>query len=85
MVRGRVQGVGFRYFVMRHARELGVRGTARNQADGTVDAVLQADDPRVLDAMIDRLRQGPRSARVDGVDVETVESSERFEDFEVTG
>jgi acylphosphatase len=85
VVRGRVQGVGFRWFVIRHARELAVRGTVRNRADGTVDAVLQAEDPRALEAMIDRLRQGPRSARVEAVDVERVETTERFTDFEVTG
>ena len=40
VVRGRVQGVGFRWFVTRNAEELGVRGTVRNRADGAVEMVL---------------------------------------------
>lgn len=85
IVRGSVQGVGFRYFVLRHARELGVRGTVRNRADGAVEAVLQASEPGALEALIDRLRHGPRASRVDAVDVESLETTEPLEDFEITG
>lgn len=83
VVRGRVQGVAFRYFVVRHARELGVRGTVRNRADGAVEAVLQADTAVAIEALIERIRQGPRAARVEAVEVEPVGNEKRYDDFEV--
>lgn len=73
VIEGRVQGVGFRWFVVRNARDLGVRGTVRNRPDGAVEAVLQADEAAPVDTLIDRLRQGPPGARVASVDVEAVE------------
>jgi acylphosphatase len=83
VVRGRVQGVAFRYFVVRHARDLGVRGTVRNRADGAVEAVLQAEAPEAIAALIERIRQGPRAASVEAVEVESVEDEKRYDDFEV--
>ncbi len=70
IVRGRVQGVGFRWFVVRNARALGVRGSVRNRPDGSVEAILRAERPGDLEALIDRMREGPAAARVEGVDVE---------------
>ena len=67
VVRGRVQGVGYRYFVMREANALGVTGFARNLADGTVEVVAEAADD-VLDLFEDRLRQGPSFASVNALD-----------------
>jgi acylphosphatase len=67
LVRGRVQGVGYRYFVMREAAALGVTGFTRNLADGTVEVVAEAADD-VLDLFEDRLRQGPSFASVSAVD-----------------
>jgi acylphosphatase len=67
VVRGRVQGVGYRYFVMREASALGVTGFARNLPDGTVEVVAEAADD-VLDLFEDRLRQGPSFASVSALD-----------------
>ncbi len=68
IVRGRVQGVGFRYSTASCARELGVHGWVANQADGTVE--VEALGARsVLDAFLAYLREGPRAARVSAVDV----------------
>ena len=84
VVRGRVQGVGFRYYVVRNARELGVRGIVRNRSDGAVEAILQAPSAAPLDELVDRLRAGPRAARVDEVAVEPTDGeSEEYEGFEV--
>ncbi len=58
-VRGRVQGVGFRYFVERHAGELGVTGYARNLDDGRVE-VYAAGPRNAVDELARMLRQGPR-------------------------
>jgi len=67
VIRGRVQGVGYRYFVMREASALGVSGFARNLPDGSVEVVAEAADD-VLGRFEDRLRQGPSFATVSALD-----------------
>jgi len=67
IVRGRVQGVGFRWFVEREARMLGIDGWVRNNPDGSVE-VLAMGTRDQLSGLRSRLRQGPRAARVDGVE-----------------
>lgn len=67
IVRGRVQGVGFRWSTTRTASDLGVRGTVRNRADGTVE--VHAEGPEdALAELEDWLHEGPRSARVEAVE-----------------
>jgi acylphosphatase len=67
VVRGRVQGVGFRYYALRQASALGLSGWVRNLADGGVE--VQVEGPAVsVDVFLERMRQGPPGARVDGVD-----------------
>lgn len=68
VVRGRVQGVGFRAFVLRRATALGLRGWVRNEPDGTVTAVAEGSADQLQD-LIEACRQGPRSARVTGLEV----------------
>lgn len=65
-VRGRVQGVGFRWFVRSTARELGVLGWVRNVNDGSVEAMAAATDD-VLDRFEARLRSGPAGSEVESV------------------
>jgi acylphosphatase len=67
VVRGRVQGVGFRWFVEREAHALGVAGWVRNNADGSVEVMAQGTTLQ-LSALKSKLRQGPRAARVDNVE-----------------
>lgn len=67
VVRGQVQGVGFRWFVMREAERLGLGGFVRNLRDGTVEVVSQGPDA-ALDALEHHLQRGPSHARVDSVD-----------------
>jgi acylphosphatase len=67
LVRGRVQGVGFRWFVEREAHTLGVAGWVRNNADGSVEILAQGTREQ-LSALHSRLREGPRAARVDTVE-----------------
>jgi acylphosphatase len=65
-----VQGVGFRWFVARHARTLGLTGYARNLPNGSVEVV--ADGPEdALPALEELLRRGPASAQVDRVERST--------------
>lgn len=82
MIRGRVQGVGFRFFVTRNARALGVSGTVRNRADGAVEAILQAEAVESVEEMVDRVRRGPPPARVEEVDVEDLEAKP-YRGFEI--
>jgi acylphosphatase len=67
LVRGRVQGVGFRWFVQREAQTLGIGGWVRNDPQGAVE-VLATGSEEQLAALVARLRTGPRGARVDAVE-----------------
>jgi acylphosphatase len=67
LVRGRVQGVGFRWFVEREAHILGIAGWVRNNADSTVEVLAQGTRDQ-LSGLRSKLRQGPRAARVDDVE-----------------
>ncbi len=67
VVRGRVQGVGFRWFVEREAHMLGIAGWVRNNSDGSVE-VLGMGTRDQLSGLSSRLHQGPRAARVDDVE-----------------
>jgi acylphosphatase len=80
-VRGHVQGVFFRETTRRRAQARGVTGWVANQADGSVAAVLEGDDDAV-EAMVAFVREGPRGARVDWVDVEHQEP-EGLSGFEI--
>jgi acylphosphatase len=66
-VRGRVQGVGFRWFVRERARALGLTGWVRNRQDGTVE-VLAVGDNVALQQLRALLRSGPAGARVSDVE-----------------
>jgi acylphosphatase len=67
VVRGRVQGVGFRWFVEREAHVLGIAGWVRNNSDGSVEVLAQGTRDQ-LSGFRSRLREGPRAARVDAVE-----------------
>ena len=73
VVRGRVQGVGYRYFVLRQANALGLSGFASNQRDGSVEVVAEGKDAS-LGELESRLREGPAFATVDGVEREAIAS-----------
>lgn len=81
VVRGAVQGVGFRWWCAQAAASTGVSGWVRNRADGAVEAVVEGDGAQVA-AMLAHLADGPRHARVTGVEVQT-EPPEGLTGFEV--
>jgi acylphosphatase len=66
-VHGQVQGVGFRYFVLRHARRLGLSGFARNLADGSVEVYAEGDHSSLAE-LAGLLEKGPSGAHVLRVD-----------------
>jgi acylphosphatase len=75
LVQGRVQGVGFRWFVQREASELALRGWVRNTEDGHVE-VVAAGDAADLNELRASLKRGPRGSRVDGVIEHLLKESE---------
>jgi acylphosphatase len=68
IVRGRVQGVAFRAYTCDEAHRAGVAGWVRNRPDGSVEAAFEGD-PHAVDALLAFVRRGPRSARVDAVEI----------------
>lgn len=80
LIRGLVQGVGFRYAMAARARQLGITGWVRNRRDGHVEAMVGGDAGQV-DAILDWARVGPAGATVDELVVET--ASGEFSGFEV--
>lgn len=82
VVRGRVQGVGFRYFVIQKALSLGLRGYTRNTSDGSVEVLAQGPRP-ALENLLALLRRGPSAADVREVEVRWGEPSGYFSGFHV--
>jgi len=84
IVTGRVQRVGFRYFVEDAARREGIQGYVRNRHDGSVEVAAEGDTD-AMQRFEMAVRRGPAGARVDDVDTIDVEPSGSFAGFRVTG
>jgi len=84
VVRGRVQGVGFRWFVEREAHILGIAGWVRNNHDGSVEVLAQGSHNQ-LSGLRARLREGPRAARVDGVEESETRPMAALSSFRIEG
>jgi acylphosphatase len=69
LIRGQVQGVGFRYWTRGQAQRLGLAGWVRNRSDGAVEAEVEGD-PAVVSELLDALGRGPAGAMVSDIDVE---------------
>ncbi|MFY9824997.1 MAG: acylphosphatase [Thermoanaerobaculia bacterium] len=81
-VSGRVQGVGFRWFVRREAQELGVTGRVRNLPDGRVEVAV-AGEPEALSDLRERLRAGPPGARVTRLEEEKMSAVPDWDGFTI--
>ena len=84
LVRGRVQGVGFRWFVEREAHILQIAGWVRNNPDSTVEVFAQGTREQ-LAGLHHRLREGPRAARVDEVEVKDADPIPGLTSFQIQG
>ncbi len=83
VVHGRVQGVNFRYHARSAARKMGARGWVRNRSDGAVEAVVEGP-PEVVQSLLSWFRKGSPFSRVDKIQVTEENSSEEFDDFDIT-
>ena len=79
-----VQGVGFRYFVERQAREAGLTGWVQNRPDGTVECLAEGDRAALL-RLLEDLQRGPGAAEVDSVEAAWGEPEHDFRAFGVRG
>jgi acylphosphatase len=84
VIRGWVQGVGYRYFTQRVAERLGVRGFVRNLPSGEVEVQAEADDA-TLQQFKQELRRGPRMAQVDDILESDIELSASYSSFSIRG
>ncbi len=82
LVSGRVQGVGFRWHVLREAQRLGVTGDVRNLPDGRVE-IRAKGMPRDLDLLLEAVRDGPALARIDEIVARDLDANLVFESFGV--
>lgn len=82
LIDGRVQGVAYRFFAEKHAARLGITGWVRNMEDGRVEVLAEgsAEDVAVF---LERLKEGPRLACVQGFDVRREPATGEFRDFRI--
>lgn len=81
-IRGRVQGVGFRWYVQRQASALKIDGWVRNCPDGSVKVWAEAP-PAVLEDFQILLQKGPAGSSVQNINVETFPRSSRYRGFDI--
>ena len=81
-VQGLVQGVGFRYFVYRHASKLGLTGWVRNLYNSEVEIEAEGDRS-LVEELIKEVKVGPRSAHVKDLKIEWQDFKNRFQAFEI--
>ena len=79
-VEGRVQGVGFRYFIMRNAENLGLSGYVRNMPDGSVEIDAEGSKDK-LDRLIAAAEKGPSASYVSNVNVQWHEKEKGYSSF----
>ena len=83
VVTGRVQGVGFRWFVKAEARPLGLTGWVRNRDDGAVEGEVEGRDD-AIEALIPCLEEGPSSSIVTNVDISEIsDDGQHYKQFEI--
>ncbi|MDI9644665.1 MAG: acylphosphatase [Candidatus Verstraetearchaeota archaeon] len=81
-VTGMVQGVGFRYYTYRIAKNLSIKGYVRNQRDGSVEVLAEGEKPKLID-LISELRIGPPESKVENLMVEWQEHKNEYDDFKI--
>jgi len=78
---GKVQGVGFRFYTQKTARELGVNGYVKNERDGSVYIEAQASE-HIMETFLQWVSKGPEWARVDTLNIQEI-PNQQFDDFSI--
>ena len=81
-ITGKVQGVGFRYFVLRQAQKLGINGWVSNKSNGNVEAFAQGEKAD-LERFISKVKEGPSFSRVEDVSLNWVNEADQYFGFEL--
>ena len=81
-ISGKVQGVGFRYFVLRQAQKLGINGWVSNKSNGDVEALAQGEKAD-LEQFIAKVKEGPSFSRVEDVSLNWGKDAEQYFGFEI--
>ena len=81
-ITGKVQGVGFRYFVLRQAQKLGINGWVSNKSNGDVEALAQGEKAD-LEQFIAKVKEGPSFSRVEDVSLNWLNEGEQYFSFEI--
>ena len=81
-ITGKVQGVGFRYFVLRQAQELGITGWVSNKSNGDVEAFAQGEKAD-LEQFIAKVKEGPSFSRIEDVSLNWVNEADQYFGFEI--
>jgi len=82
VIKGKVQGVSFRYFTLKQAQEMKITGWVRNKPNGNVEAFAKGDETN-LEIFINKLRQGSSFSRVDDVILNWEHKESDYEDFSI--
>jgi acylphosphatase len=82
IVKGLVQGVGFRYFVYTRATRIGVTGYVKNNLDGSVEINVEGERS-LIEALINEVKVGPRSAQVTDVRIQWKEPQHQYKEFDI--
>ena len=81
-ITGKVQGVGFRYFVLRQAQELGITGWVSNKSNGDVEALAQGEKEG-LERFVIKVKEGTTFSRVEDVSLNWVNEADQYFGFEI--
>ncbi len=82
-VKGRVQGVNFRYFTMKNARSLNLTGYVKNMPNGAVETEVEGEEADIVE-FIKAIKTGPPLARVTKIDTDWLEYEQKYNDFRIS-
>ncbi len=82
IISGRVQNVGFRHFVKKHAQERDIKGYVKNKEDGTIEIIGEGEEKNINE-FIEKCEQGPLRSQVDSVDRDEEEAKKEYAEFRI--
>ncbi|MEM2121931.1 MAG: acylphosphatase [Candidatus Woesearchaeota archaeon] len=83
IIKGRVQGVGFRFFARQKAQLYGIKGFARNLSDGSLEIIAQSSDDKKLESFLKECKRGPLLASVEDFKFEEIVPDKEYSFFDI--